>query len=110
MKIKNFNQNAIVFNFETFKDVEKNAKQYFLEDSILALLPISPRTISVVWSCNQDFFKKLNDMSDSKFKSKLKSIIDYQDQPISTITYFAQNQLMKEVSKKKFKGVYQLLQ
>jgi ubiquinone biosynthesis UbiH/UbiF/VisC/COQ6 family hydroxylase len=85
-KIKNFNQNAIVFNFETSIDIEKNAKQYFLEDSILALLPISPRTISVVWSCNQDFFKKLNDMSDSKFKTKLKSIIGNDFVEISNIS------------------------
>ena len=85
-KIKNFNQNAIVFNFETSKNVEKNARQYFLEDSILALLPISPRTISVVWSCNQDFFKKLNDMSDSKFKTKLKSIIGNDFVEISNIS------------------------
>jgi len=80
-KIKNFNQNAIVFNFETSNDVEKNAKQYFLEDSILALLPISPRTISAVWSCNQDIFERLNAANDSKFILKLKSIIgnDYSE-------------------------------
>ena len=45
------------------------------------------------------------DIDYSEFISKLKSIIDYQDQPISTITYFAQNQLMKEVSKKKYKVI-----
>ena len=85
-KIKNFNQNAIVFNFKTSKDMEKNARQYFLEDSILALLPISPRTTSVVWSCNQDFFKKLNNMSDSKFKTKLKGIIGNDFAEISNIS------------------------
>ena len=80
-KIKKFNQNAIVFNFETSIDIEKNAKQYFLEDSILALLPIAARTFSVVWSCNNDYFDILNDMSESKFMIKLKSIIgnDYPD-------------------------------
>ena len=45
------------------------------------------------------------DIDYSDFINKLKSIIDYQDQPISTITYFAQNQLMKEVSKKKYKVI-----
>ena len=45
------------------------------------------------------------DIDYSEFINKLKSIIDYQDQPISTITYFAQNQLMKEVSKKKYKVI-----
>ena len=74
-KIKDFNQNAIVFNFDTTKVIGKNAKQYFLKDSILALLPISPKTISVVWSCNQDFFEKINNMNDLKFITKLKSII-----------------------------------
>ena len=45
------------------------------------------------------------DIDYSEFINKLKSIIDYQDQPISTITYFAQNQLMKEVSKKNYKVI-----
>ena len=85
-KIKNFNQNAIVFNFSISKDTGKNAKQYFLEDSILALLPISPITISVVWSCNQDFFEKLNDMSDSEFIIKLKGIIGGDFEEISNIS------------------------
>jgi ubiquinone biosynthesis UbiH/UbiF/VisC/COQ6 family hydroxylase len=85
-KIKNFNQNAIVFNFKTLKDTGKNAKQYFLEDSILALLPISTITISVVWSCNQDFFEKLNDMSDSEFIIKLKGIIGGDFEEISNIS------------------------
>ena len=84
-KIKNFNQNAIVFNFETSKDVGKNAKQYFLEDSILALLPISPRTISAVWSCNQDIFERLNTAKDSKFLSEFKSIIGDDFSEISNI-------------------------
>ena len=85
-KIKNFNQNAIVFNFETAIDIEKNAKQYFLEDSVLALLPIGPRTVSVVWSCDYDIFNKLNDMSDSKFINKLKSIIGDEFLEISNIS------------------------
>jgi ubiquinone biosynthesis UbiH/UbiF/VisC/COQ6 family hydroxylase len=85
-KIKNFNQKAIVFNFETSIDIEKNAKQYFLEDSVLALLPIAPRTISVVWSCNHDFFETLNDKSESKFTIKLKSIIGNEFAEISNIS------------------------
>ena len=85
-KIKNFNQNALVFNFTTSKDMGKNAKQYFLEDSILALLPISSRTISAVWSCSQDFFEKLNDMKDSKFIIKLKGIIGNDFAGISKIS------------------------
>jgi ubiquinone biosynthesis UbiH/UbiF/VisC/COQ6 family hydroxylase len=85
-KIKNFNQNAIVFNFTTSKDMKKNAKQYFLEDSILALLPISSRTISAVWSCSQDFFEKLNDMNDSKFIIKLKGVFGNDFPGISKIS------------------------
>jgi ubiquinone biosynthesis UbiH/UbiF/VisC/COQ6 family hydroxylase len=80
-KIKDFKQNAIVFTFETSTDPVNKAKQYFLEDSILALLPLSSKTISVVWSCDQDFFEKLNDMNDLEFINKLKSIIgrEYED-------------------------------
>ena len=85
-KIKNFNQNAIVFNFETFKDVEKNAKQYFLEDSILALLPISPRTISVVWSCNQNIFQRLSAINDSELILELKSVIGNDYSEISNVS------------------------
>ena len=74
-KIKDFKQNAIVFSFETSTDTENKAKQYFLEDSILALLPVSSSTISVVWSCNQDLFEKLNNLNESEFINKLKDII-----------------------------------
>lgn len=41
----------------------------------------------------------------SNFFENLKKIIKYQNQPISTITYFAQNQLMKLVAKKKYKVI-----
>jgi len=85
-KIKNFNQNALVFNFTTSKDMKKTAKQYFLKDSILALLPISSRTISAVWSCSQDFFEKLDDMNDSKFIVNLKGIIGNEFAGISKIS------------------------
>ena len=85
-KIKNFNQNAIVFNFETSKNMQKNAKQYFLGDSILALLPISPRTVSVVWSCDQDIFEKLNIANDSEFILNLKSIIGNDYSEISNLS------------------------
>lgn len=80
-KIKNFNQIAIVFNFETSKVPLKKAKQYFLNDSILALLPVSPKVISVVWSCNHDYFEKLNSMANSKLIFELRSIIgnEYED-------------------------------
>jgi len=85
-KIKNFNQNAIVFNFKTSADIGKNAKQYFLEDSVMALLPIAPGTVSVVWSCNHDFFERLNNMNDSKFMIKLNSIIGKDFAEISNIS------------------------
>jgi len=85
-KIKDFKQNAIVFSFETSTDTGNKAKQYFLEESILALLPVSSKTISVVWSCNQDFFEKLNDMNDSKFINKLKSIIGREYEGICNIS------------------------
>ena len=39
------------------------------------------------------------------FFNNLKSQIKYHDQPISTITYFAQNFLIKQVSKKNFKVI-----
>ena len=85
-KIKNFHQNAIVFNFTTSKDMGNNAKQYFFEDSVLALLPVSPKAISVVWSCNQDFFEKLNNMNDTDFGIRLKSIIGNNFSKISNIS------------------------
>ena len=74
-KTKNFNQNAIVFNFKTSVEILNNAKQYFLENSVLALLPISRNTVSVVWSCNQDFYQKINILDDFGVLKKLKEII-----------------------------------
>jgi len=85
-KIKNFNQNAIVFNFETSETIRNSAKQYFLEDSVLALLPISSTAISVVWSCNQDLFEKLNDMNNPQFIKKLKEIVKNDYAEIFNIT------------------------
>ena len=74
-KTKNFNQNAIIFNFKTSVEILNNAKQYFLENSVLALLPISRNTVSVVWSCNQDFYQKINILDDFGVLKKLKEII-----------------------------------
>jgi 2-octaprenylphenol hydroxylase len=74
-KIKNFNQSALVFNFKVSKNIFNNAKQYFLEDSILALLPISSDTFSVVWSCNQKFYEELKNKDDVDFMIELNKII-----------------------------------
>ena len=75
-KVKNFNQSAFVFNFEVSKNILRNAKQYFLKDSILALLPISTNIFSVVWSCDQNFFEKIKDKDDKNFIIELEKIVN----------------------------------
>lgn len=74
-KVKNFNQSAFVFNFKVSKNILSHAKQYFLKNSILALLPISSKTFSVVWSCDQSFFEKLKEKDDINFIIELKKIV-----------------------------------
>ena len=74
-KVKNFHQTALVFEFKTTNPQSNKATQYFLGNSILAILPIEIGLISVVWSCDNEFYEKINALNEIDFKRKLRDIL-----------------------------------
>jgi len=85
-KIKKFYQTALVFEFKTTSLFSNKATQFFLGNSILAILPVNKGLMSVVWSCDNDFYEKLNDLNESGFKKKLIGILGADFGIISQIT------------------------
>ena len=67
---KFFCQQAITFNFITNKNKVSHAKQYFFNDSILALLPIAEDKVSVVWSCDDTLIDKLRTINNENFMAE----------------------------------------
>ena len=67
---KDFCQQAITFNFITNKNKVSHAKQYFFNDSILALLPIAEDKVSVVWSCDDTLIDKLRTINNENFMAE----------------------------------------
>lgn len=66
VKSKTFNQTALVFNIKSSKTHQGCAFQKFMQDGILALLPIQTHEYSVVYSLNDnivDEYKKLDDLA-----------------------------------------------
>ena len=74
-KTKDFKQTALVFEFETSKDYSSKAFQFFLGDSILAILPIKSKLMSVVWSCDNNVFERMQSLNDAAFKKELIKIV-----------------------------------
>ena len=94
---KDFCQQAITFNFIRNENKLKNAKQYFFNDSILALLPISKNEISVVWSCDNKLSDKLRALNNESFIAEFKKRAKFDRKVISNITernYFPIKQVL----------------
>jgi len=71
----NFNQTALSFELKVNSEIQKQAFQFFLKESILAVLPIRQGLVSIVWSCNSNFFTKLNGLDDKSIENELSQII-----------------------------------
>jgi len=71
----NFNQTALSFELKVKSEIQKQAFQFFLKESILAVLPIREGLVSIVWSCNSNFFTKLNGLDDKSIENELSQII-----------------------------------
>ena len=71
----NFNQTALSFELKVKSEIQKQAFQFFLKESILAVLPIRQGLVSIVWSCNSSFFTKLNGLDDKSIENELSQII-----------------------------------
>jgi len=70
-----FKQTALSFELKVKSEIQKQAIQYFLKESILAVLPIRKGLVSIVWSCDNQFFEKLNNLDDKSIENKLNLII-----------------------------------
>jgi len=96
---KDFGQQAITFNFIIDGNKANHAKQYFFDDSILALLPISENEMSVVWSCDDKLTDKFRAYDDESFISEFISRTNFERQFISNIgerNYFPIKQAISE--------------
>ncbi|MDI1310317.1 MAG: FAD-dependent monooxygenase [Methylotenera sp.] len=77
MQQKSYEQTAIVANFTATKRHGNIARQWFLQDSenhpsILAWLPLSDNTISIVWSVSTDYADTLLLLSENEFTNAVK--------------------------------------
>jgi len=66
-----FNQTAITFQLKVKLDNQNEAKQFFLKESILAILPIKKDLVSIVWSCNSQYYKKINSFDEKSIEDEL---------------------------------------
>ena len=66
-----FNQTAITFQLKVKLDNQNEAKQFFLKESILAILPIKKNLVSIVWSCNSQFYKKIDSFDEKSIEDEL---------------------------------------
>lgn len=72
VKNKAFNQTALVFNIKVTKAHQGCAYQKFMQDGILALLPIHTDEYSVVFSLNDNILDEYKKLDDAMFLLKLK--------------------------------------
>ena len=72
VKNKAFNQTALVFNIKGTKAHQGCAYQKFMQDGILALLPIHTDEYSVVFSLNDNILDEYKKLDDAMFLLKLK--------------------------------------
>ena len=72
VKNKAFNQTALVFNIKGTKAHQGCAYQKFMQDGILALLPIHTDEYSVVFSLNNNILDEYKKLDDAMFLLKLK--------------------------------------
>tara|TARA_Y100001936_G_scaffold244586_1_gene285201 strand:- start:14012 stop:15181 length:1170 start_codon:yes stop_codon:yes gene_type:complete len=59
-----YQQNAIVANFNSDLSHQHIARQWFRRDGVLALLPLPNKTVSMVWSANENQAIRISKLSD----------------------------------------------
>jgi len=87
-----FKQTALSFELKVNSEIQKQAIQFFLKESILAVLPIRKGLVSIVWSCDHQFFEKLNNLDDKSIEHELNLIIGnyYKDIKRIFFTFYEQ--------------------
>ena len=73
-----FDQDAIVTTVTLARSHQATAWQAFLPTGPVALLPLKDGRCSIVWSCDRKYAKKLLDLSDQAFCSRLSDIFEHQ--------------------------------
>ena len=74
---KDYQQQAIIANIACEKSFDGAIWQRFLCDSIIALLPLSDKQASIVWSCKNPLANELTDMQDTDFCRALCEALEY---------------------------------
>jgi len=72
---KNYKEVAITTTIKHRSDI-KNARQYFLNEGPLAILPFSNNSFSVVWSIDATFFDQNYKIIRNVLKSKIQTILE----------------------------------
>ena len=72
-----YQQQAIIANIACEKSFGGAIWQRFLSDSIIALLPLSDKQASIVWSCKNPLADELIDMQDNAFSRALAEALEY---------------------------------
>jgi len=85
-KVKDFDQTAIVFDFEISGAQPNKATQFFCGDSILAILPVGPKNMSAVWSCDNKLFENKFKLDEKSFKKELVKVLGKDFGKISSIS------------------------
>ena len=73
----NYEQKAIIANIVSKQKFNNTISQRFLDNSIIAILPMSENKASIVYSCNNDIAKTLINLSDKEFNEKLNIATEY---------------------------------
>jgi 2-octaprenyl-3-methyl-6-methoxy-1,4-benzoquinol hydroxylase/2-octaprenylphenol hydroxylase len=72
-----YQQQAIIANISCEKSFDGAIWQRFLSDSIVALLPLSDKQASIVWSCKNALASELTAMQDEEFSQALAEAVEY---------------------------------
>ncbi|MEY4482093.1 MAG: hypothetical protein RIQ84_1255 [Pseudomonadota bacterium] len=89
--INDYEQTAVVANFECTQDHQSTARQWFLENGeILALLPLPNKKLSMVWSAQPEHAEELKNLNDRALCSTVMSAasgqVGSQTGPLKLIT------------------------
>ena len=72
-----YGQKAIVCNIHADKGFEDTTWQRFLSDSIIALLPLTENTASIVWSAQNNLADELTALDANEFGERLSQGVEY---------------------------------
>jgi ubiquinone biosynthesis UbiH/UbiF/VisC/COQ6 family hydroxylase len=70
---RSYGQSAVVANFETERDHASIARQWFLNEGVLALLPLPANRVSLVWSTPEPLAERLLSLGAYEFAREVAS-------------------------------------